>query len=203
MKLRVVVAAVVMLVCAVSGAHGRGRTSSHSSRSYSASGRRSYRANSYSSNRRYAGSETRRYTYSTRRAYTSSPRRSQTGRYTTRTHSPRLSYGPRRSYTSAPRQSYTRRTARSYSYVRTPRASTCVGCVRDRDGRIKRSAAARRDFMRAHPCPSTGRRSGACPGYVVDHVTALACGGPDAPSNMQWQTTAAARQKDKTERRCR
>ena len=32
------------------------------------------------------------------------------------------------------------------------------------------------------------------------HVKALECGGADASSNMQWQTTAAAKAKDKTER---
>jgi hypothetical protein len=42
------------------------------------------------------------------------------------------------------------------------------------------------------------------PGYVIDHVVPLACGGADAPSNMQWQTTAAAAAKDKVERKgCR
>jgi hypothetical protein len=39
---------------------------------------------------------------------------------------------------------------------------------------------------------------------VVDHITPLACGGTDTPSNMQWQTKAAAAAKDKTERKgCR
>jgi len=37
-------------------------------------------------------------------------------------------------------------------------------------------------------------------GYVVDHVVPLACGGEDAPRNMQWQTKADAKAKDKTER---
>lgn len=37
-------------------------------------------------------------------------------------------------------------------------------------------------------------------GYIVDHVNPLACGGADAPSNMQWQTKAEAAAKDKTER---
>jgi hypothetical protein len=37
-------------------------------------------------------------------------------------------------------------------------------------------------FMHQHPCPSTGKAHGACPGYVVDHVTPLACGGADADS---------------------
>lgn len=74
---------------------------------------------------------------------------------------------------------------------------------RDKHGRIKRSKAARAEFMRSHPCPSTGKTSGRCPGYIVDHVHALECGGPDAASNMQWQTTADAKEKDKLERQCR
>src|SRR2546429_250504 len=31
------------------------------------------------------------------------------------------------------------------------------------------------------------------PGHVVDHRMPLACGGADAPSNMQWQTTEDAK----------
>jgi len=38
------------------------------------------------------------------------------------------------------------------------------------------------------------------PGYVIDHIQPLACGGADTPSNMQWQTVAEAKAKDKTER---
>lgn len=74
---------------------------------------------------------------------------------------------------------------------------------RDRHGRIKRSSAARDAFKREHPCPSTGRSSGRCPGYVIDHRTALECGGADAPFNMQWQTVAEGKAKDRTERYCR
>jgi len=66
--------------------------------------------------------------------------------------------------------------------------------------RTHRSRAARDDFQRSHPCPATGRTSGVCPGYVVDHVKPLACGGADAPSNMQWQSTADAKAKDQWER---
>ena len=66
--------------------------------------------------------------------------------------------------------------------------------------RIKRSAAAKRAFQKSSPCPATGKTTGPCKGYVIDHVKPLACGGADAPSNMQWQTTAAAKLKDKTER---
>jgi hypothetical protein len=62
-----------------------------------------------------------------------------------------------------------------------------------------RSREARESFKRAHPCPSTGKKSGACPGYTIDHIKPLKRGGPDAPSNMQWQTREAAKQKDKVE----
>ena len=71
--------------------------------------------------------------------------------------------------------------------------------ARDSHGRIKRDPAARGAFQRSHPCPSTGKTSGACPGYVVDHVRPLKRGGADSPSNMQWQTTAEAKRKDRTE----
>ena len=70
---------------------------------------------------------------------------------------------------------------------------------RDSHGRIKRDPKARKAFMKSNPCPSTGKTSGACPGYVVDHVKPLKRGGADAPSNMQWQTQAAAKAKDKWE----
>jgi hypothetical protein len=63
--------------------------------------------------------------------------------------------------------------------------------------------APRHSFERQHPCPPTGRTSGRCPGYVVDHVKPLECGGADSPGNMQWQTVAAGKTKDKIERNCR
>lgn len=63
----------------------------------------------------------------------------------------------------------------------------------------KRDPAQRAKFRRTHPCPSTGKTHGACPGYVVDHVQALKHGGRDDPSNMQWQSKAAAKAKDKWE----
>lgn len=68
-----------------------------------------------------------------------------------------------------------------------------------RHGKYKRDPLQKRAFMRQHPCPSTGRTSGACPGYVVDHVRPLKRGGADIPSNMQWQTKEAAKAKDKWE----
>lgn len=35
------------------------------------------------------------------------------------------------------------------------------------------------------------------PGYVADHIVPLAKGGKDIPSNMQWQTIAEAKAKDR------
>jgi len=70
-----------------------------------------------------------------------------------------------------------------------------------RSAHIVRSASARRAFRRMYPCPSTGLVKGRCPGFVIDHVTPLACGGADSPDNMQWQTTADAKAKDAVERK--
>ncbi len=50
----------------------------------------------------------------------------------------------------------------------------------------KRSEAAKRDFRRIHPCPITGKTTGACPGWEIDHVVPLCCRGKDAASNMRW-----------------
>lgn len=81
------------------------------------------------------------------------------------------------------------------------RGSRCASCTRNAKGKIKRSREAKRRFERQHPCPSTGKTHGNCPGYVVDHRKALAEGGADVPSNMEWQTTADAKAKDKWERK--
>jgi len=62
-----------------------------------------------------------------------------------------------------------------------------------------RSSSARAEFVRANPCPATGEPRGACPGYVVDHVHPLCAGGADHHSNMQWQTVAEAKIKDREE----
>src|SRR5947209_11719162 len=77
----------------------------------------------------------------------------------------------------------------------------CRSCARDANGRIHRNSAARNEFRRGNPCPSTRQRRGACPGFVIDHVKPLACGGADSPHNMQWQTLTDARKKDRWERR--
>jgi hypothetical protein len=69
-----------------------------------------------------------------------------------------------------------------------------VGVERDKQGKIKRSTKAKDEFKKQSGYPH-GR-----PGYVIDHVTPLSRGGRDAPSNMQWQTKADAKAKDRTER---
>jgi hypothetical protein len=76
----------------------------------------------------------------------------------------------------------------------TKRSDRCENCDRDADGRIVRSGKAKKQFEKATGYPK-GR-----PGYVIDHIVPLACGGQDVPSNMQWQTKADAKSKDKTER---
>jgi hypothetical protein len=97
--------------------------------------------------------------------------------------------------------SHAGQSAASHATHRSPghRADYSAVARRDAHGKIVRSSHAKNDFKKQHPCPSTGKSSGACPGYVIDHVTALKRGGADAPSNMQWQTTSAAKAKDKTE----
>ena len=73
------------------------------------------------------------------------------------------------------------------------------GVPRNTHGRIARSTEQKDVFKKAHPCPATGKSTGSCPGYVIDHVVPLKRGGADRPENMQWQTKEAARAKDKTE----
>jgi len=96
--------------------------------------------------------------------------------------SPRVRAAP---HTAVPRAPAT--------HHRTTPSLTTPG-TRDSRGRITRSQEAKDNFMR-----QTGHPHG-WPGHVVDHVTPLACGGVDAPSNMQWQTVEAAKAKDKVER---
>ncbi len=111
-----------------------------------------------------------------------------------------------RTYTRTAHTGHAYTPQRSYLHLHAPthRASTyhyraSAGVPRDSHGRIRRSTSARNAFKHAHPCPATGKAVGACPGYVIDHRVALKRGGMDAPSNMQWQTRAAAKAKDRWE----
>jgi len=84
--------------------------------------------------------------------------------------------------------------------VAAPKAPKAVaGVKRDANGKIARSSSAKNSFKKQQPCPANGNSKGACPGFVIDHIKPLKRGGADAPSNMQWQTKAAAKAKDKVE----
>jgi hypothetical protein len=83
--------------------------------------------------------------------------------------------------------------------VASPPLAVCFVLPISTSAKEYRSPSVKRGFQLTHPCPANGRTSGACPGYVKDHVIPLVCGGPDAVSNMQWQTTGDAKAKDKWE----
>src|SRR5882672_2562901 len=105
--------------------------------------------------------------------------------------------GPKAHAPSPTHESKPKPEAKPKSHVTSakPPATKCESCPRDAHGKIQRSEVAKQDFMKQTGYPN-GR-----PGYVVDHITPLAKGGKDVPSNMQWQTIAAARAKDKVERK--
>jgi hypothetical protein len=63
----------------------------------------------------------------------------------------------------------------------------------------ERSLKAEVVFKLAHPCPATGLSYGECKGYVIDRIIPRICGGAEDPANMQWQTIAEAKEKDKWE----
>jgi hypothetical protein len=55
-------------------------------------------------------------------------------------------------------------------------------------------------FRLQNPCPSTGETRGDCKGYVIDRIIPALCGGAEEPANLQWQTLAQAKEKDRWER---
>ena len=72
-------------------------------------------------------------------------------------------------------------------------------CVTPAYAAKHRSGAAKNAFKRDNPCPANGNTKGSCPGYVIDHIVPLACGGPDDKSNMQWQSVHDGKIKDRFE----
>lgn len=82
-----------------------------------------------------------------------------------------------------------------------PQAAQAMAPRRDSRGRIKRSKEVLTTFQYYDPCPANGHARGRCPGYVIDHIVPLACGGVDDPVNLQWQTVAEGKAKDKWERK--
>lgn len=82
----------------------------------------------------------------------------------------------------------------------------CGTPARDATGEISRSASVIRAFRKQHPCPTTGKITGACAGWSIDHVVPLSCGGCDAVWNMQWlpnsiKSCAGTTCKDRWERK--
>jgi len=96
----------------------------------------------------------------------------------------------------APKEHATKppKTPKTTTAKKTSGSASSSSAERDEKGRIQRSDAARHAFARQTGYPN-GR-----PGYVIDHIIPLACGGSDTPGNMQWQTVEVAKLKDKTER---
>lgn len=140
--------------------------------------------------------------YTTKSGKTVPPHTRSAPRRGTAKSTPVRAVRPTRSVTTGPRRTATspRTTSRApvIRQASSPRSTACATCARDSKGRIARSATAKQSFMK-----STGYPKGR-PGYVVDHKIPLACGGADSPSNMQWQTVAEAKAKDKVERKgCR
>ena len=69
---------------------------------------------------------------------------------------------------------------------------------------VPRSTSVRAEFVKANPCPATGKTRGKCPGWEVDHRIALCAGGDDAAYNMQWLTVEAHKAKTRIDvRECR
>lgn len=55
-------------------------------------------------------------------------------------------------------------------------------------------------FRKTHACPATNLFTGACKGWVVDHVKPICFGGADHPDNMTWQDQKVSYLKDAFER---
>ena len=76
-----------------------------------------------------------------------------------------------------------------------PMVSSAKYCYTGVEHTLRNSSTVIR-FKRLNPCPATGKASGRCTGWIVDHILPLACGGSDSVLNMQWQTKADAKLKD-------
>jgi 5-methylcytosine-specific restriction endonuclease McrA len=64
---------------------------------------------------------------------------------------------------------------------------------------FSRSKAAPRAFVIQQACPSTGQHRLPCPGWQIDHIVPLKCGGMDNPINLQWLTVEDHKEKTKRE----
>lgn len=82
----------------------------------------------------------------------------------------------------------------------------CGAPERYANGRIKRNHTVLVVFEHLHPCPAPNHPPGACPGWAMDHIIPLACGGCDAVWNLQWlpleiKSCAGTTCKDRFERK--
>jgi len=84
------------------------------------------------------------------------------------------------------------------AFTLTAFAQTCT-LPRTANGNIKRSASEVYKFRKANPCPVTGKTTGACPGFQVEHTIPLCACGPDKVSNMTWMATAEHKIKTKAD----
>ena len=62
----------------------------------------------------------------------------------------------------------------------------CGKPQRNKDGTIKRRSDVLTAYKKLHPCPVTGKTTGACPGWAINHVIPLAKGGCDSVVNLNW-----------------
>ena len=52
-------------------------------------------------------------------------------------------------------------------------------------------------FLKKYACPMTGKHTEICKGWVVGYIKPLCAGGVDRIANMQWQTVATAKRKER------
>jgi len=61
----------------------------------------------------------------------------------------------------------------------------------------ERDARQRELFVKKYACPVNGKHLEPCRGWVVGFVKPLCAGGVDRIANMQWQTVATAKRKER------
>lgn len=76
----------------------------------------------------------------------------------------------------------------------------CGPPKRDAGGEILRDSKVITAYRKVHKCPSTGKYTGACPDYALNHMVPLACGGCDAVWNMSWMRNDIKALEDRVER---
>lgn len=65
---------------------------------------------------------------------------------------------------------------------------------------VQRSQAVLHAFQKQYPCPSTGKTTGVCVGWVKDHIWPLCAGGADTIENLVWSPVNEAKLKDAWEK---